>query len=126
MERLSAGQARRVALAAQGLHRPRPDGVTDRRHLRRVLQQTNALQIDSVNVLTRAHYLPAWSRIGAYSRDALDRMAYRDRELFEYWAMRPRCFQSRCIRCGAGRWNVLSSWSTGGATSGRCCAMHQD
>jgi uncharacterized protein YcaQ len=85
VERLSAKQARRVALAAQGLNRPRPDGVTDRRHLRRVLQHTNALQIDSVNVLTRAHYLPAWSRLGAYSRDALDRMAYRDRELFEYW-----------------------------------------
>src|SRR4051794_10431896 len=74
-----------MALAAQGLNRPRPDAVTDRRHLRRVLHHTNALQIDSVNVLTRAHYLPAWSRIGPYSRDALDRMAYRDRELFEYW-----------------------------------------
>ena len=85
MDRLSAAQARRVALAAQGLHRPRPQGVIDRRHLRRVLQHTNALQIDSVNVLTRAHYLPAWSRIGAYSREGLDRMAYRDRELFEYW-----------------------------------------
>src|SRR3954469_12827112 len=85
VERLSAGQARRVALAAQGLHRPRPVGLSDRRHLRRVVQHTSALQIDSVNVLTRAHYLPAWSRLGAYSRDALDRMAYRDRELFEYW-----------------------------------------
>src|SRR3954452_22634791 len=85
VEKLSAGQARRMALAAQGLNRPRPAGVTDRRHLRRVLLQTNALQIDSVNVLTRAHYLPLWSRIGAYPRDALDRMAYRDRELFEYW-----------------------------------------
>ena len=85
MDRLSAGQARRMALAAQGLNRSRPDGASDRRHLRRVIQHTNALQIDSVNVLTRAHYLPAWSRLGAYSRDALDRMAYRDRELFEYW-----------------------------------------
>ena len=85
MERLSAAAARRTALAAQGLNRRRPEGSTDRRHLRRVLQHTNALQIDSVNVLTRAHYLPAWSRIGPYSRDTLDRMAYRDRELFEYW-----------------------------------------
>ena len=85
MERLSAAQARRVALAAQGLSRPRPDGPTNRRHLRKVIQHTNALQIDSVNVLTRAHYLPAWSRIGAYSRESLDGMAYRDRELFEYW-----------------------------------------
>jgi len=85
VDRLSAGQARRMALAAQGLNRSRPEAGTDRRHLRRVLQHTNALQIDSVNVLTRAHYLPAWSRVGSYSRDALDRMAYRDRELFEYW-----------------------------------------
>jgi uncharacterized protein len=86
VDRLSLAQARRIALAAQGLIRPRPDAAPDRRHLRRVLAHTNLLQIDSVNVLTRAHYLPAWSRVGAYSRPLLDAMAYRDRELFEYWA----------------------------------------
>ena len=53
--------------------------------MRGVLQHTNVLQIDSVNVVMRAHYLPVWSRVGGYRRDALDRMAYRDRELFEYW-----------------------------------------
>jgi uncharacterized protein YcaQ len=82
---MSAAQARRAALAAQGFARARPLTTPDRRHVRRVLQHTNLLQIDSVNVLARAHYLPAWSRVGAYPRTLLDRMAYRDRELFEYW-----------------------------------------
>jgi len=82
---MSPAQARRVALAAQGFGRARPTSTPDRRHLRRVLQHTNVLQIDSVNVLARAHYLPGWSRLGGYPRALLDRMAYRDRELFEYW-----------------------------------------
>ena len=81
---LSLAQARRLALGAQGFARPRPAGV-DRRHLRKLLSHTQLLQIDSVNVLMRAHYLPGWSRLGSYDRDALDRMAFRDRELFEYW-----------------------------------------
>jgi len=82
---MSLAQSRRVALAAQGFDRPRPEVTPDRRHLRRVVQHTGLLQIDSVNVLARAHYLPGWSRVGAYPRMLLDRMAYRDRELFEYW-----------------------------------------
>jgi uncharacterized protein YcaQ len=85
VQSLSLAQARRMALAAQGFGRARPLTTPDRRHLRRVLDHTNVLQIDSVNVLARAHYLPAWSRVGAYPRSLLDRMAYRDRELFEYW-----------------------------------------
>src|SRR3954467_13684565 len=84
-ESLSLTQARRLAIAAQGLHRPRRPIAADRRHLRQVLRNTGLLQIDSVNVLQRAHYLPAFSRIGAYSTLLLDRMAYRDHELFEYW-----------------------------------------
>src|SRR4051794_41373516 len=82
---LSLRQARRLAIAAQGLHRPRRPVTADRRHLRQVLRHTGLLQIDSVNVLQRAHYLPVFSRIGAYPTTVLDRMAYRDRELFEYW-----------------------------------------
>jgi uncharacterized protein YcaQ len=84
-ERLSLPTARRVALAAQGFADPSPTGAVDRRHLRRVLARTNLLQMDSVNVFQRAHYLPAFSRLGGYPMGLLDRMAYGDRELFEYW-----------------------------------------
>ena len=55
------------------------------RGLRRLFQHTQLLQIDSVNVLQRAHYLPGWSRLGAYPTATLDAMAYKRRELFEYW-----------------------------------------
>jgi uncharacterized protein YcaQ len=82
---LRIAQARRIALAAQGFGVRRPAATPDRRHLRRVLKHTGLLQIDSVNVFQRAHYGPAFSRLGAYPTTLLDRMAYRDRELFEYW-----------------------------------------
>ena len=69
---LSADEARRIALAAQGFANPRPSARLDRRHLRRVIAQIGLLQIDSVNVLIRSHYMPLFSRLGAYAPEMLD------------------------------------------------------
>ena len=84
--KLSLAQARRIALAAQGFHEARPE-ASGARHLARVLQRSHLLQIDSVNVLVRAHYMPLFSRLGAYERELLDRSAYhpKKRAAFEYW-----------------------------------------
>jgi uncharacterized protein YcaQ len=82
---LSAAQARRIVVAAQGLASARPAGRVDRRHLRGVVRRLGLVQIDSVNVLARAHHLPFFSRLGPHAPALLDRLAYRDHELFEYW-----------------------------------------
>jgi uncharacterized protein YcaQ len=85
-ESLSVAQARRITLAAQGFTDPRPGGATDLRHLRRVLRRLHLIQMDSVNVLQRAHFMPLYSRLGPYPTALLDRAAYRKpRLLFEFW-----------------------------------------
>jgi len=84
---LSMKQARRIALGAQGLARTRPAGPVSERRLLALVEKLNLFQIDSVNVVSRAHYLPAFSRLGAYPTQLLDRAAWgRPRRLFEYWA----------------------------------------
>lgn len=82
---LSAAEARRLALGAQGLVKRRePGGVAGLSAVRRVCEQLNVVQIDSVNVLARAHYLPLFARLGPYKSSDLDRLVYSKRELFEY------------------------------------------
>ena len=85
--RLSAAEARRTALAAQGLAEPRAPAPADAAALAAAVERLGLLQIDSVNVLVRAHYLPLFSRLGPYDTALLDHAAYngRERTLFEYW-----------------------------------------
>ncbi len=83
--------ARRIALAAQGFADSRPTGPPTRRHLTRTLQRVQLLQIDSVNVAVRAHYMPVFSRLGSYDPAMLDEAVWshsarRPRLLVEYWA----------------------------------------
>jgi uncharacterized protein len=82
---LSPDRARRIALTAMGFHRPRPapGSRRDVRHLRRVLDTVDIVQLDSVNVLARAHELPFWSRLGAHDRPARDAWLWRSREAYE-------------------------------------------
>ena len=89
MDSLSAREARRIALAAQGFDRARPEGGATPRALAGTLARLHLHQVDSVNVLVRAHYLPAFSRLGPYDRGLIDAVAWgpsRGRKLFEYWA----------------------------------------
>src|SRR5438552_3419813 len=80
---LSLPEARRLAIASQGFgDRPKAPSAT---HVRKLAAQIHAFQIDSVNVLARAHYVPAFARLGPYPMDVLDALTYRKRELFEYW-----------------------------------------
>jgi len=83
---LSSGEARRVALAAQGFDRPRPRRRVGAGDLRRVIRQLGLLQIDFVNVLAPAHYQVPFSRLGRYDRSLLDEVVYRGREFTEQWA----------------------------------------
>lgn len=94
VRRITLAQARRVALAAQGLADARPTGPINSGHVARVIDRLKLLQLDSVSALARAHYLPLFSRLGAYDMALLDRMAAHHgkrppparRRLFEYWA----------------------------------------
>ncbi|TQL47279.1 hypothetical protein FB562_0335 [Homoserinimonas aerilata] len=83
---LSSAQARRIALAAQGFDRPAPASVGSRQ-LRSLIGRLGLLQLDSVNVFERSHYLPAFARLGPYDKTQLDRLTFSRRsDHIEYWA----------------------------------------
>jgi uncharacterized protein len=85
---ITRDQARRIALAAQGFGQTKTDDPSGWSTQNKELKRLHLLQIDSVNVLTRSHYLPLFSRLGNYDRAALDKrtLANKNRAAFECWA----------------------------------------
>jgi uncharacterized protein len=132
-ESLSAPEARRVALAAQGFARPRPGRQPAAADVARTVRALGLLQIDSVNVLVRSHYLPLFSRLGPYSPALLDAASYggRRRRLFEYWGHeaslipveRQPLFRWRMQRAknGDGTWGQVARF--GREQAGYCAAV---
>ena len=98
MESLSVAQARRVALAAQGFLDKR-HAVPTMRTFQRTLERTGVLQVDSVNVLQRAHYMPLYSRMGPYDVDLLRRAA-EQRARAGSWSTGRTCRRSCRSSCG--------------------------
>ncbi|HEY5808293.1 MAG TPA: crosslink repair DNA glycosylase YcaQ family protein [Povalibacter sp.] len=120
---ISSAEARRIALAAQQFDAA-PAGLRGVRDVATLVGKLGAVQIDSVNVLVRSHYLPLFSRVGAYRADLLDRAAYdgHHRRLFEYWGHEASLlplelyplFQWRMERArrGEGTWGRLKRYAT--------------
>ncbi len=85
MAAISRDRARRIALGAQGFSKPRPGGNVTERHFRSIVQRLGLIQLDSVNVAVRSHYMPFFARLGAYDRARLDRWLATEGEMAEYW-----------------------------------------
>lgn len=108
MRKLRNDQARRYALGAQGFIEGRAEGRVDVRHFRKVLEQVGVIQLDSVNVFSRAHYMPFFSRIGPYAMEALDDWLWSSGELFEYWGHMASLMPSSHHRLF--RWRMDHGW----------------
>ena len=102
-ESLSLAQARRIALAAQGFGEPRLGAQgkrVDRRHLHRVLDRVDLVQVDSINVCVRSQEMPLFSRLGPHRRDLWHQAMAAPQEVIEYWC-HEACFRSRTVLTGA-------------------------
>ncbi|MDH3518127.1 MAG: winged helix DNA-binding domain-containing protein [Acidimicrobiia bacterium] len=110
MRRLTSDQASRLALGAQGFGSPRPEGRVDVRHFRRILEINSVVQLDSVNVAARAHYMPFFSRLGPYDRSKLDDWLWSSRENFEYWGHVASVMPMRVHRLLRHRMNEVRPW----------------
>ena len=83
---IDAVSAKRIAITAQGFHRPRPMGKVNLRHFRRVFGDVGLVQLDSVQAICRSHYLVFFSRLGKYDQLTLDNWIWHSGEIFESWA----------------------------------------
>lgn len=111
MRKLTRDQARRYALGAQGLTLGRPTGQIDVRHYRKVVDQIGVVQLDSVNVFARTHYLPFFSRLGKYDRTHLDDWIWGSGEMFEYWAHMASVVPSETHRLFRWRMDESGTWA---------------
>ncbi|WAP67944.1 winged helix-turn-helix domain-containing protein [Jiella pelagia] len=120
---ISPAEARRIALTAQGFNGQDRDEIATPARLRRTIAQLGLLQIDSVSVLVRAHYVPLFSRLGGYDRAFLDQiMVQRPRRFFEYWGHEASLLPVDChpllrwrmerARRGKGIWSRLEPFAT--------------
>ncbi|MCG8708635.1 YcaQ family DNA glycosylase [Brenneria sp. 4F2] len=119
---LSISEARRIALTAQGFNGRVREGNIRAAQLRRAVERLGLLQIDSVNVLVRAHYLPLFSRLGAYDPADLDALvATNTKRFFEYWGHEASLLPIDCqpllrwrmarARRGEGVWRQLAAYA---------------
>ena len=108
-------EARKIALSAQGFAEPRPrKDCVDVADIERVAHRLNIVQIDSVNVLVRAQYMPFFSRLGPYPLELLHRYAYEQRNLFEYPVHEASLVPMRhvpMIRHRMAEWKPWKLWS---------------
>ena len=108
---------RRFWFERQGLSQPRGSKRFTRKAFVDYLERTGGLQIDTVNVLDRAHYLTLWSRFGSYDRATVDRWVYRDRVAYEYWGheasilpLSHLSFSRRRMKRFPGKWATTAWW----------------
>ena len=111
----SIQETRRIALAAQGLLKQRPAGRSiNLNDFDDVLKRINIVQIDSVNVLVRAQYMPFFSRLGPYPQEMLHQYAYENRNLYEYY-VHEACLipmsHLPMVRYRMDEWRPWRSWS---------------
>ncbi len=119
---LSSAEARRLALASLGFGAKKP-ARAGAAHVRATAARLGAIQIDSVNVLARAHYLPTFSRYGPYPAAALDDLAHGTREFFEYWG-HAACFLPMELYPFM-RWRMDNQRDAWAGLSGKQKAFHE-
>ena len=109
----------RLWMHRQGLARPRGETKLSRDTLVQFLEATGGLQVDTINVVDRAHLLTLWSRFGAFDRRSLDGCLYGDRVAYEYWGHEASILPISHLPLGRrrmrnfppARWKANSWWS---------------